>query len=436
MANLYVASTGSNTSPYDTWAKAATTPLTATALAAAGDTIYMHGETFTISSDATYVLAAGVRWLCTNDQANEPPLTASTAGVVDGSGTSSVDIAIQGGPALVDGITFKAGASSVGTSLAVANTDLDKITLRNCSLQYVAASSASVIALGVASSGSQCDVVLQNTSFKFNNAGQSVSVLGRVEAIGCSLLASGSTVPTTTFKPGQNCTYIRFVGCDFSGITSGTVFNESSSNCTQIVLSQCKLGSATLNASLAVAGIELSLYDCSSGDQHYKFQHQAYNGSTTISTSIYANDGATYDIAGTKHTWVVAGNANTSRANPYISPWIARYNEATSSVTPYLEVLRNSSTTAYTDVQVWAEFAAKTAGASPISTLYTDFGGGLSAGTNQASGGASWTGTTTPWIGKLDSGSPITPAEIGHVQARVCVAGNLTLYVDPQIRGL
>ena len=39
MANLYVKSTGSNTSPYDTWAKAATAPLTATALAAARDTI-------------------------------------------------------------------------------------------------------------------------------------------------------------------------------------------------------------------------------------------------------------------------------------------------------------------------------------------------------------------------------------------------------------
>lgn len=46
MANLYVASTGSNTAPYDTWAKAATAPLTATAAAAAGDTIYQHAETF------------------------------------------------------------------------------------------------------------------------------------------------------------------------------------------------------------------------------------------------------------------------------------------------------------------------------------------------------------------------------------------------------
>lgn len=437
MANLYVASTGSNTSPYDTWAKAATAPLTATALAAAGDTIYMHGETFTIAADATYVLAAGVRWLCTNDKTNEPPLTASTAGVINGSGTASVDIAIQGGPALVDGITFQNGASSVGTTLAVANTDGSKITLRNCLLRFVTAAPSANITLGFASSSGNSEVVLQNTSLRFNNVGQGVNVSAHLEANDSVILASGSSVPTTLFKPGQTCGLIRFGGCDFSGMSSGTVFANNASNYTRIELSQCKQGAATLNASLTSAGTEIFVYDCASGDQHYQFQHQAYNGSTTISTSIYADDGAAYDIAGTKHSWVVAGNANTSKANPYVSPWISRYNEGVAAVTPYLEVLRNSSTTAYTDVEVWAEFMAKTAGGSPISALVSsDFGGNLSGGTNQASGAASWTGTTTPWVGKLSPASTITPAEIGHIQARVCVTGNLTLYVDPQIRGV
>lgn len=437
MANLYVASTGSNTSPYDTWAKAANTPLTATALAAAGDTIYMHGEMFTIAADATYVLAAGVRWLCTNDKTNEPPLTASTAGVIDGSGTASVDIVIQGGPALIDGITFQVGASSVGTTLAVANTDGGKITLRNCLLRYVTASPSSVMTLGLAGSNANSEVVLQNTSLKFNNAGQAANAYAHLEATDCAILASGSTVPTTLFKPGQACGSLRFAGCDFSGMTSGTVFANNAANYTRVELSQCKLGAATLNASLTVAGTEIFAYDCASGDQHYQFRHQAYNGSTTISTSIYANDGAEYDLAHDKHSWVIAGNANASRANPYISPCISRYNEGVAAVTPYLEVARNSNTTAYTDVEVWAEFMTKTAGGSPLASVNSsDYGGNLSTGTSQASGAASWTGATTPWIGKLAPASAITPAEIGHVQARVCVAGNITLYVDPQIRGL
>jgi hypothetical protein len=42
-ATLYVSASGSNTSPYDTWAKAATTISTAVAAVSAGDTIYVEG---------------------------------------------------------------------------------------------------------------------------------------------------------------------------------------------------------------------------------------------------------------------------------------------------------------------------------------------------------------------------------------------------------
>ena len=196
------------------------------------------------------------------------------------------------------------------------------------------------------------------------------------------------------------------------------------------------MGAATLNATIGVCGNEYFLYDCDTADNHYKFQHICYNGTTTVSTAIYANDGATYDVAGDKNSWIVAGNANTSRANPYVSPWITKYNEATSAVTPYLEVLRDGSTTAYKDTEVWAEFSVKTTSGYTIATIdRTDFGGHISAGTNQTTGGATWTGATTPWMGKLSPSGTLTPAEIGHIQARVSVAGNFTVYVDPQIRG-
>ena len=52
--------------------------------------------------------------------------------------------------------------------------------------------------------------------------------------------------------------------------------------------------------------------------------------------------------------------------------------------------------------------------------------------------GADWTGeNAAAWFGKLDSGAAITPAEIGHIRARVCVGEpSITVYVDPQIRGV
>ena len=439
MANLYVKSTGSNTSPYDTWAKAATAPLTATALAAAGDTIYQHAETFTISVDTTYSLAAGVRWICTNDSANEPPQTLSTAGVIDGSGTSGVDITIAGGPTYIYGLSFLAGNGASATNIIVANTDLDRLVFDNCLFRFVNANSSSVFSFGTSNSGSRAEITFINSKVRINNAGQGLSVFCLFLVEGGNLLDASSTVPTTLVKSvNSKACKMQFVGVDFSQMTSGTIFANNINNHTDVILSQCKLGAATLAAAQSIGSNEYWLYDCSTTDTHYQFAHYAYNGSTTISTSIYANDGAEYDIAGSKHSMVVAGNANTNRAYPYISPWFSRYNEGVSAVTPTIEILRDGSATAYTDIEVWGEWTVKTTSGFPVASISTDYGGHLATGANQDAGAglSGWTGESgTAWSGKLVCPS-VTPAEIGHVSARVLVAGNHTVYVDPQIRGL
>lgn len=438
MANLYVKSTGSNTSPYDTWAKAATAPKTATDLAAAGDTIYQHAETFTIAADTTYSLASGVRWICTNDSANEPPQTLSTAGEIDGSGTSGVDITIVGGPAYIYGLSFLAGNSASATNIILANTDLDKLVFDNCLLRFVNANSSSTFNLGTSNSGSRAEITFINSKVRINNAGQGLSVFCLFLVEGGNLLDASSTVPTTLVKNvNSKACKMQFVGVDFSQMTSGTIFANNTNNHTDVILSQCKLGAATLAAAQSIGSNEYWLYDCSTTDTHYQFAHYAYNGSTTISTSIYANDGAEYNIAGSKHSWIVAGNANTTRAYPYISPWFSKYNEGTSAITPSIEILRNDSATAFTDIEVWGEFAAKTTSGFPISTIYNNYGGHLATGANQTAGMglSSWTGESgTAWSGKLVSPS-MTPAEIGYISSRVLVAGNHVVYVDPTIRG-
>ena len=373
MADLYVASTGSNTAPYDTWAKAATTPLTATAAAAAGDTIYMHGESFTVAADATYVLADGVRWICTNDQANEPPQTLSQAGAILGTGAGGIDITING-VGLVYGVRFKVGYSTSTSFITVAGSDNDLITLDSCALDISGGNgTGSRIVLGNAASDFNAICNLRNTRVKFGSAFHGITSSCRAIWSDCAILDSGSTVPGSLFRDiarggGSGS---EFVGVDFSGMTSGTIFNPATITFpAKFVLSQCKLGAATLNGALTVTGLELMLYDCSSADTHYNLAHYAYNGSTTVSTAICADDGAEYDLAGDKCSWVVAGNANTNLANPYQSPWIARYNESTAATAPHLEILRNDSATAYSDTEVWGEWSVKTTSGSTC-LLYT-----------------------------------------------------------------
>lgn len=438
MANLYVASTGSNTAPYDTWAKAATAPLTATAAAAANDTIYQHAETFTIAVDNNYTLAAGVRWICTNDKTNEPPQTLSTAGTIDGSGTNGVDISIAGGPAYVYGLRFKVGGTGTTGILSFANSDLDSITLEDCFFHINGTGGSSYCLFGgISIIRTECRVI--NCSAKFGLAGQGIHIGGRVWIEGGVYPDPTSVVPTVLIEGTTRAYGFWANGVDFSNQTSGTLFAAPGTGVAPtFFLSQCKLGAATLSAALTVAGSEFYLYDCSTGDTHYKFAHYSYLGSTTVNSTIYANDGAEYNSAGDKVSWSVAGNNNTSRGAPYVSPWFSRYNELTAAIAPEIEILRNGTTTPYTDTEVWGEWSLKTVGGSPLATLYSDFGGHLSAGADQDSGvGLSgWTGESgSAWSGKLVCPS-VTPAEIGHISARVVVTGDFIVYVDPQIRGI
>jgi len=435
MANLYVASTGSNTAPYDTWAKAATTPLTATAAAATNDTIYQHAETFTVTVDTTYTLAGGVRWICTNDKTNEPPQTLSTSGAIV-STTNSVDIYVACPRAYIYGLRFSCGGTT-GTILGLAINNLNILTAENCKFEIANNNTASDVQLGPSATSSTAELTFINCSVKFAGSGQSILLAGRATFVGGTYPDSAGTVPFELFKTNQSARLLTFNGVDLSGMTSGTVFTPSD-HPTNFVLSGCKLGAATLNTAISVQhGPEYYLYDCSSADAHYQFAHYALRGSTTVSTSIYCNDGAEYDSAGNKASWVVAGNTYAGAAKAYRSPWFSRYNEATSAITPELEILRDGSSTAFTDIEVWSEWMLKTVGGSPLATLYSDYGGHLATGAAQGNGVglAGWTGESgTAWSGKLECPS-VTPAEIGHISARVVVAGNYTVYVDPRIRG-
>jgi hypothetical protein len=93
----------------------------------------------------------------------------------------------------------------------------------------------------------------------------------------------------------------------------------------------------------------------------------------------------------------------------------------------------------FNDDDIWGEFSYQGNTGSTQADFANDrctLANKLTAGEQpQASSSIAWTGATgTPGKFKLESGS-ITPAEIGHLRARVVVGEpNITVYVDPQIR--
>src|SRR5512139_3561680 len=144
MANVYVKASGSGTSPYDTWAKAATTLKVATDFASAGDVIYAHQESETITVDTTYTLASGVKVICSNDAVNEPPQTLGNRTIT--STTLGVDININAaanGWFYIYGLIMQAASGASAADIKLLGTNNAVGILENCTFTLQSSSATS-----------------------------------------------------------------------------------------------------------------------------------------------------------------------------------------------------------------------------------------------------------------------------------------------------
>lgn len=442
MANLYVASTGSNTAPYDTWAKAATAPATAVNAAAVGDTVYIHGETFTLGADATWTLGGSpgtpIRVICSNDKVNEPPQTLSTAGSYLNASTAW-DWTINGHGYIYGFGLTSSGTAALTANLIISNTDNDDITFESAPLSLASTSTTGNIQTGPGASAN-CHVRFVNCTITFSGVASSgFKINCNFEMIGGSVSGSGAfTSLIVCDRSGSP----DFIGVDFTGISSSsaTIYAPNSQMIDPDVrFINCRLpsGPTIVGSFTGVDQGEILILDSANGDQHYQFQHYNFLGSTIPDTAIYNNTGATYD--GTNYySWKIVTTANATLHTPYISPWIQKYHSGTSAITPYIEILRDGSSTAYKDNEVWATFGCKTTTGNPIMTFSNDRVGLLSTAANQTAGvGLSgWTGeNATAWSGKCEALASMTPAEIGVLVARINVGvASSTVYIDPYIR--
>jgi hypothetical protein len=448
MAIRFVASGGSNTSPYETWAKAATS--LATALAAstsAGDVIVIQYDAVpaadnAIAADTTYTFAGNISLVsASNDGGSAYTLTAmdGTTNFIGTSGATSYNIIFAGADrsVLVYGIALRIAGSSV-KEFRLASSAGMSVTYDNCYF-WLGTSAASNLAL---TSSFEANTSFYACTFRFGSASQYLTAAGRSDLVTCSLSSSGSA-PTIALVASYSGTrgHVECIGCNWSHAASTIVGNNG--NRFEAVFDRCTFGSgATLFAAQTTNPTEASsnafFSDCLVGTSRI-WGHYNAMGSAIRETGIYY----TTSEAGAE-SWKVVTTANASYRMPYCSPWIDWHNTGTSAITPRMEILRDGSATAYTDAQIWAEFSWKNTASSPLASGLQDDWQGMAAaiagtaGTDQAAGAGtgSWTGEGgTAWSGKTDSGSSITPTEAGALRGRVVVAAaSITVYVDPVIR--
>jgi hypothetical protein len=441
MATYFVASGGSNTAPYDTWAKAATSLATALAAAtAAGDVVVIQYNAVpatdsALGADTTYTIAGNVAIIsASNDGGSAWTYTAMGTANFIGHSSSNRSITVSGGGFVfaIHGLTLRTSGSTndqINLHTGAGSTAL----YAGCLIWGGNTNAAAHINIGGTAAVQNFTHMTQCT-FRFGNTSQRINIgSGGVELVAPSISASGSS-PTTIFGTVGTATgcCLTVTGGNLS-IGGSTLVGDSTAAALLAVFDR-----VTLPASFAIAtqteglaGSRVWLRDCHSDDTHGFHGYYDALGSVISDTGIYFTSGAA------AQSWKIVTSAAARRHAPFITPPIAKY-VAAGTITPYLEVLRDGSSTAYTDAEVWALFLGKVNTNLTAATIYSDAASLGSAGSSQAAGAGtgSWTGeNATAWSGKIDSGSSMPIAEVGDLTVQICVgAASTTVYVDPQIR--
>ncbi len=434
---VYSGAAGANNGT--SWTDAYTTLAAAVAVATAADLILIASDhsstetTFNISLPATDGLQ-----ILSVDRTTETP----TVGAIV---TSSSSVTIRGHGYLY-GIDFRTstGANSGNAVfLGTQSTQSHNLTLEACTPRVRGSVAGPYLNIGIqtgSTNNRDAFVRLVNCPISFSRTDNNIRVgAARIEMVGCYFEASSSTptnlfVYTTDTGGDVVCT-----GCDWSGEAWATLasFSANQGGAPRLSMSQCKFPSGwAVGAGAGNQGnLEVWVLDCSDADTHTTFGYYTSVGSVVSDTATKLTAGA----AG--QSWRITTTSAVKFGAPFTTPWIDARNTATTSLTPYLELLRNDGTeSAFGDDGVWAETMVKTTSGSTASSLTSDRMAlnGTPAAQAAGAGTGAWTigSSNSPASFKVDSGAARTPAEVGHIRMRLCVGVEVagTLYLDPFIR--
>ncbi len=441
MATIHVWSASTDaTKDGTTWAKAYTSVTSALAVATSSDVIlvaddHAHNNGGTAITWSCPTSATGLRIISTNRTSG---LYSAGASESVGAGGNSFNIL---GCAAIYGVTIASGttaSSAADINFANSSSGPHDLVFENCYVNQVNSNSGADIALHTQTASSTADesrISFRNTRFAFANTAQSF-VLGDGYTFfeGCSF-DSSSLAPSVLFEAqvAIGVTAAECVGCAWAGKAWSTLLATGANAFTKVTMWGCSMPSGWSPVTGAGRHYEITIADCAIGDSHGFFGYYNERGHAVRDTGVYFTGGAA------AASWAITTTSAAVEASPFYTPWIDLYNTGTSAITPYIEILRNNdSTSAWTDAQVWVEVMVKDSSGSTLANDYTDRAGFGAAGAAQANGAGlgSWTGETgSCWSGKVGLASSVTPAEVGHIRARVGVAINTSnLYVDPQIR--
>lgn len=390
MTTYYVDSAGSNTSPYDTKAKAATLFSTIMALDAAGDTIYIadtHTETPTgpITQACAGTLAAPSKILCINFGTD-----ALSTGAILGSTTTY----ILTGSFYCYGVIFKAGIGS-GSSTAYINIGGVRQFFEECSF-YLA---GTYTTLSLFINNGTHNTTLTNCKYHFAHASQTISLYnGRINIRGLSPI-SGTAASSGLFRSDATWSVFAVItGVDVSlAATAVNIVNVTSNNQQGlVVLSNIKTPtswSGALTNGAPLSDFQIIGSNIGAADANYYSASQSYAGKHINDTALYPStvDGAEHNGAIVRISHKITTNANAEYPTPaFYSLDYPLFNTVTTSQTATIEIIHNEAA-ALTDAEVWLELEYLGTSASSQSSFIDDaVADVLAAAADQTTSTADW----------------------------------------------
>ena len=323
------------------------------------------------------------------------------------------------------------------------------MTLDNCYLWHGNTGAGSLLLINGAVADREQYTTFKSSTLHFGNASAAIQCgIGTVLLESCAISADGSAI-TPIFDSSNSSGIVCCMNCDLSAAGASIVGNQAGGY-KKFKLINCKLKSSFVAMDAQTtnpnnSACDVYLYNCYDGDAHYHFQHHNALGSLVTDPANYASD----KITDTALSWKIVTTANVTTNVPYVSPWISAYHTGTSAITPSLEGLFASETdsaagTVAQNDEIWGEFSVQSTSGFPLGVLNTSDKvalGGTAADQTSTKATTDWTISTSndayKTTFKLAPTASITPAEVGHIMARVCVGiASKTFYIDPQIRGL
>ena len=425
MADLHIKNTGSGTSPFDTWAKAAAN-LGAVTGAAAGDRYLLSsahsGSTTGYNLSVPGTPANPCQLLC-GTEAGASGISAMASTAIETITGTTFTVA---GSLYAQGIIWDFTSTSSGApNFASSNGSVQRY--KNCVFRYTGAAGSPQFIFGTLSSGAASSCILEDCAIRGPSANFNVGIEREV-IIRDGFWESGGTAPTYVFNVGVGNKPVDFKvdGFDFTNIGNSTnivgAIGEGSCNA---LLRRCKFGASWAGALVTSGqikpGTRVEMYDYQIGSTLNRAWIEEYEGTVKSENTIKVSSDFSYKVVTNANIKYPLGELEVIEAFRSLTAGVAK--------TFKVNTLTDGITLTTADVILRAEYF-DVSGSYLGTFVSSQPASPLASATNLTTNSAAWASAPGTPV-KQEASITFTPAQTGFCIISVNVTKpSTTLYID------